>query len=139
MRMDRKQARESIERARVGRLATADAQARPHIVPVTFTVDGDTVVTAVDHKPKTTTELKRMRNIRENPRVALLVDHYEDDWSRLWWSRADGEATLTDTAERADLVDELAAKYRQYRQQPPAGTLIVIGIHRWSGWSSEEA
>lgn len=139
MRMERKQAHHSIEQARVARLATADARARPHLVPVTFAVDGDVVVTAVDHKPKATTALRRLRNIRENPRVTLLVDHYEDDWSRLWWSRADGEAALADAAERPDLVEQLVAKYRQYQRQRPAGTLIVIEVHRWSGWSADEA
>ncbi len=76
--------------ARVARLATADAEGVPHVVPVVFAVEGDTVVVAVDHKPKRTTALKRLANVRANPRVALLADHYaDDDWDALWWARAD--------------------------------------------------
>ena len=84
------EARGRFAAARVARLATADATGQPHLVPVTFAVAGDMVYTAVDAKPKRTTALRRLANVAANPRVSLLVDHYDDDWSRLWWVRADG-------------------------------------------------
>ena len=87
------QARRRFAAARVARLATADAAGRPHIVPITFAVDGDVVYSAVDAKPKRRTALKRLANIAANPAVALLVDHYADDWNELWWVRADGTGT----------------------------------------------
>jgi len=95
------EARSRLATARVARLATADASGRPHLVPVTFAVDSteSAIYIAIDHKPKTTTNLKRLRNIRENPAVSLLADHYEDDWTRLWWVRFDGVARLTTTEE----------------------------------------
>jgi PPOX class probable F420-dependent enzyme len=129
-------ARERFASAPVVRLATADADGRPHLVPVTFTVDGDHVYTAVDHKPKRDRDLKRLRNIRSNPRVAVLADHYTDDWARLWWVRADGTAgILTDPAEMAGPIDLLVRRYRQYREHRPEGPVIAISVHRWSGWT----
>jgi len=123
--------------ARVARLATVDAAGKPHLVPLVFALDGELVYSAVDHKPKRTTDLKRLRNIGTNPRVALLVDHYEDDWSALWWIRVDGIAEVVETGpvwERA--VELLADKYPQYRGHPPDGSVIVITIGRLSGWSA---
>lgn len=97
------------------------------------------VVTAVDHKPKATTDLRRLRDIRDNPRVCLLADHYEDDWERLWWVRADGRARIVEGGdERARAVAWLVRKYAQYRERPPAGPAIVIHVERWSGWSYAE-
>lgn len=96
---------------------------------------GDTIVIAVDHKPKRHTNLKRLRNIAENPAVTLLVDHYEDEWTRLWWVRADGSARVIETEDRPELVDLLLYKYEQYRQTPPEGPIIEITVSRWSGWS----
>ncbi|MFI0468738.1 TIGR03668 family PPOX class F420-dependent oxidoreductase [Saccharopolyspora sp. 5N102] len=137
MRISQQQARNWFARARAARLASADELGRPHLVPITFAIRGDVIVTAVDHKPKRTTNLRRLRNIAANPQVALLADHYEDDWSRLWWARADGEAEPTASAARPDLVAALAEKYPQYREHPPTGTLIVIRVARWSAWSAE--
>ncbi|MEU5847967.1 TIGR03668 family PPOX class F420-dependent oxidoreductase [Saccharopolyspora shandongensis] len=137
MRISQQQARTWFARARVARLASTDELGQPHLVPITFAIRGDVIVTAVDHKPKRTTNLRRLRNIAANPQVALLADHYEDDWSRLWWARADGEAEQTGGAARPDLVAALAEKYPQYRENPPTGTLIVIRVTRWSAWSAE--
>ena len=96
------EARRRFAAARVARLATADAEGVPHLVPVVFAVDGDTIVVAVDRKPKRTTALKRLANVRANPRVALLADHYaDDDWDALWWVRADGAGTVHEPGERA--------------------------------------
>ena len=117
----------------MARLATADAEGRPHIVPVTFALDGDTVFMAVDQKPKRTRALKRLANIAENPRVALLADEYDDDWSRLWWVRADGMARVGELSVRA--LDLLRGRYDQYVADPPEGPAIVVAVERWSGWS----
>ena len=121
--------------ARVARLATAGADGRPHLVPVTFAVHGEEVVIAVDHKPKTTTNLRRLRNIRENDQVSLLVDHYDEDWRQLWWTRVDGTArVLTEDAARAEPVAWLVAKYEQYRDRPPAGPVIRIAVQKVVDW-----
>lgn len=134
MRIDRQQAREWFGRARVARLASADTSGRPHLVPITFAVAGDVVVTAVDHKPKRTTQLRRLRNVVENPQVTVLADHYDDDWDRLWWVRADGRAEVAGAPDHPDLVAALVAKYPQYREERPNGRLIVVRVDRWSGW-----
>ena len=101
----------------------------------------DTVVTVVDHKPKRHQDLKRLRNIHTNPAVSLLVDHYDEDWRQLWWVRADGRARIVPgeaTAERADPVRRLVAKYPQYADRHPRGPVIVIEVTRWSGWAFAE-
>jgi len=91
----------------------------------------------VDAKPKTTTNLRRLRNIAADPRVAVLADHYEQDWAGLWWVRADGVASLLDRpADMAGPLQLLAARYPQYRASPPAGPVISIRVARWSGWAA---
>ncbi|MFR9731364.1 TIGR03668 family PPOX class F420-dependent oxidoreductase [Saccharopolyspora sp. MS10] len=134
MRISHEQARYWFQQAAVARLATADPEARPHLVPVTFAVRGDVLVTAVDHKPKSTTALRRLRNIERNPQVALLVDHYSADWEQLWWARADGRAEVRPAERHPELVGALTAKYEQYRHHPPRLDLIVVRVERWSGW-----
>jgi PPOX class probable F420-dependent enzyme len=129
-------ARARFAAQRVARLATAGQDGQPHVVPITFAVAGDRICTAVDHKPKTTPNLRRLRNIAENPRVALLTDHYADDWAELWWVRADGRASVvTDAEAMRPHLDLLAERYEQYRQARPAGPVIVIEAERWTGWS----
>ena len=121
--------------ARVARLATLASDGRPHLVPCTFCQDGERVFTAVDAKPKTTMALRRLDNIRADPRVSLLVDHYEEDWSALWWVRLDGSARVLDTgSERQRALELLAAKYEQYRVSPPPGAVIEVQIERWRTW-----
>jgi PPOX class probable F420-dependent enzyme len=121
----------------VARLATAGSDGQPHLVPVTFAVDGDLIYSAVDHKPKTTANLRRLRNIRENPRVALLADHYSEDWEDLWWVRVDGRASvIDDEGSMSHPLDVLAERYEQYRQTRPAGPVIVIEAERWTGWGA---
>ena len=137
--MTRDEARRRFAAARVARLATADAVGVPHVVPVVFAVEGDTVVVAVDHKPKRTTALKRLANVRANPRVALLADHYaDDDWDALWWVRADGAGRILDPAEpeAGAGVARLVDRYAQYRTQPPAGPVLAVDVDRWTGWSA---
>ncbi|MFI6795561.1 TIGR03668 family PPOX class F420-dependent oxidoreductase [Streptosporangium canum] len=134
--MDELQARARFRDARVARLATADARGRPHLVPVTFDLDGDTVAFAVDHKPKRTTDLRRLRDIAANDRVCLLVDHYDDDWTRLWWVRADGRARVAgDGADRERALARLAERYPQYCDRPPRGPVVLIAVESWTGWS----
>jgi PPOX class probable F420-dependent enzyme len=136
VRLDETTCRERFAVARVARLATAGRDGQPHIVPVTFALSGETIVTAIDQKPKTTTSLHRLRNIAENPRVSLLVDHYADDWTQLWWVRVDGDArTIEDDEARQEAVRALATKYSQYRDDPPQGSVIEIGVRSWRGWS----
>jgi PPOX class probable F420-dependent enzyme len=136
MRLPEGVARDRFASVPVVRLATADATGRPHLVVTTFAVDGDRVYTAVDAKPKDTRDLKRLRNIRANPRVAMLADHYEDDWTHLWWVRADGTAAVVaDPAAMAGPIALLGDRYRQYRDDPPAGPVIAVTVQRWTGWS----
>jgi PPOX class probable F420-dependent enzyme len=127
--------RERVAAARVGRLATVDAEGRPHVVPICFALDGETLYSAVDEKPKRSRRLKRLANIRGNPRVSVIVDHYEEDWSRLWWVRVDGKAeVLEEAAELERALALLAAKYEQYRAEVPAGSAIAVRIETWRGW-----
>lgn len=136
--MTGEEARRLFAAARVARLATADRSGRPHVVPIVFALDGDTVVSAVDHKPKSSTSLKRFANVAENPSVSLLVDDYNEEWDRLWWARADGTARVLDPgspqADRA--VDLLAGRYPQYQQHRPGGQVLAVEVRRWSGWSA---
>ena len=123
--------------ARVARLATVSGEGQPRLVPVVFAVEHDTVLIAVDHKPKRHRALRRLRNIAENAAVSLLVDHYDDDWDALWWVRADGTATVTDDESvLARARDALGVRYPQHREQPPEGPVIVVEIRRWTGWSA---
>ena len=133
--MTPEQARERFTAARVARLATADAAGRPHLVPIVFAVDGDRVYSVVDAKPKRTGALRRLANVRENSAVALLVDHYDEDWSALWWVRADGEARVLepDDAEARQAVALLAERYPQQQAQ---GAVLAVDVARWSGWSA---
>ena len=132
-----------FERARVARLATTDRESRPHLVPITFALlDDRTIVTAVDHKPKRTSKLRRLDNISAHPAVAVLADHYSDAWDELWWVRVDGTARIVgpagDCGVRDRALDALARRYPQYRETPPAGAVIVIRVERWSGWAAAE-
>jgi PPOX class probable F420-dependent enzyme len=123
--------------ARVARLATTNPDGTPHVVPVVFALAGTTVWTAVDEKPKATTALRRLDNVRARPRLSLLVDHYADDWSALWWVRADGTGTVLDAAEAADGLTTLVAKYEQYQRRPPPGPVLRIEVTRWVSWSAQ--
>ena len=135
--MDADEARRRFAAARVARLATAGADGRPHLVPVCFAVEGDTVYSAVDDvKPKATMRLRRLANVAENPAVSLLVDHYDDDWSALWWVRADGRARVLEAA--PDAVALLVARYPQYRDAPPGGPVLAVHVQRWAGWSASQ-
>ncbi len=132
MRRDEQWVRERFGQSRIARLATVSGDGSPHLVPMVFAVDGTKLISAVDHKPKATTALRRLDNIAVNPFVSVLVDEYDDDWTQLWWARADGWARVEEGYDLAPLL----ARYEQYRDQPPTGPVIVIEIDHWSGWSA---
>ena len=120
----------------VARLATVGGDGAPHLVPCCFVLDGNVAYSVVDHKPKRSAALRRLDNIRANPSVCLLVDHYEDDWSRLWWVRFDGRARLLDSGpEHTSALALLRAKYEQYRATPPSGTVIAIDVTGVRSWA----
>ena len=98
-------------------------------------IKNGTIVTAVDHKPKRTTRLQRLDNIRAHPEVTVLVDHYEDDWTHLWWVRFRGTAEVDDAPDDG-LIKPLIAKYRQYAEVRPAGAAIVIAVNDVTSWSA---
>jgi PPOX class probable F420-dependent enzyme len=135
------EARDRFARARVARLATVGPDGRPHLVPIVFVLVDDVVWSAIDSKPKSTRALRRLDNIRSNPQVSLLVDHYSDDWSALWWVRVDGDARVLGREEEGATaaLDALTAKYRQYQSDPPAGPLVRVDITRWASWSHTPA
>ncbi|MGB6458127.1 MAG: TIGR03668 family PPOX class F420-dependent oxidoreductase [Streptosporangiaceae bacterium] len=137
MRLDPGEARRRFAAAAVLRLATAGADAQPHLVPCTFALDGSgRLVIGIDSKPKSSPNLRRLRNIAENPRVSMLVDHYSDDWAELWWARADGLAAIERSgAEHAGHWRLLRAKYPQYDSQLLDGPVIAVRVTSWSGWS----
>jgi PPOX class probable F420-dependent enzyme len=139
MRIGTKAARARFAEARVARLATAGPDGVPHLVPVTFAVAGDAIFFVVDHKPKTTTNLRRLRNIEANPAVSFLADFYDEDWTALWWVRADGVArTLSDPADRVEPLRVLQQKYAQYRDHPPTGVVVATTITAWQGWTASD-
>ncbi len=123
--------------ARVARLATTDPDGRPHLVPIVFAIEGDTLYSAVDKKPKRSTKLRRIENARARPDVTILVDHYEEDWHRLWWIRLRGRARVLDDGEEFErALTLLLEKYPRYRAEPPDGPVLAIDvtdIREWSG------
>jgi PPOX class probable F420-dependent enzyme len=137
--MERERAVELVEAARVARLATVTADQRVDLVPITYAVDDGRIVTAIDHKPKSTARLKRLDNIRGNPEVSLLLDEYDDaDWSQLWWVRLRGVAHIVEQGELYERsIKALVAKYPQYQTVTPTGPVIVIEVIRWQWWSGE--
>jgi PPOX class probable F420-dependent enzyme len=124
--------------APVAMLATASSAGVPHLVPVVFALPehrDDILYTAVDAKPKTTQRLRRLVNIEHNPVVSLLVDHYDDDWAKLWWVRLDGTASIHHGGvEMATGYALLRAKYPQYRRIELDGPVVTVDISRWSSW-----
>lgn len=125
--------------APVARLGTIGRGGGPHLVPFCFVLDGDVLYSAVDRKPKRSLRLRRLQNAAADPRVSVLVDHYETDWSRLWWIRLDGRArTLPPGAEAGRAISQLEAKYAQYRLEPPPGPVLRIDVERWTGWAASE-
>jgi PPOX class probable F420-dependent enzyme len=137
MRLDPAEARARFTPARVLHLATADRACVPHLVPCTFVIDdAGRIVIGIDNKPKTTQNLRRLRNIQQNPRVSLLADDYDEDWNRLWWARADGTADIEhDGAGHDTHWRQLCSKYPQYNGQVLDGPVITVTVDQWSGWA----
>jgi PPOX class probable F420-dependent enzyme len=128
--------RERVAGARVARLATIDPDGRPHVVPIVFVLDGDTLYTAVDAKPKRSRRLRRIENARERPDVTVLVDHYDDDWRRLWWVRLRGRARVLDGGDEAErAIQLLVEKYEQYRLERPTVPVLAVDVQDWRGWN----
>ena len=129
--------RRLVSLAPVARLATVRRDGRPHVVPICFVVVEEVVYSAVDDKPKRHRHLQRISNITATGTASLLVDEYDEDWSRLWWVRLDGKARLVDnTAETERAIHLLSGKYPQYRDEPPSGPVLAVDIERWVGWSA---
>jgi PPOX class probable F420-dependent enzyme len=138
MRLEPADARRRFAASPVLRLATADEDGRPHVVPCTFAVDGaGRVAIGIDNKPKSSSSgLRRLRNIAANPRVSMIVDHYAEDWMQLWWARADGIASIEESGlSHAACWDLLRDKYPQYAAQALDGPVIVVQIESWTGWA----
>jgi PPOX class probable F420-dependent enzyme len=134
---DPAEARRRFAEARVAALATLDPSGRPHQVPVTFVVAAGSVWTAIDEKPKGLTTLRRLTNIRSDPRVSLLVQHWDEDWSRLWWVRADGAATVDDSqASLQQVAGLLRRKYPQYGDVGITGPVVEVSVGTWRGWAA---
>lgn len=135
--VDSDEMRARVEPARVARLATVGADGRPHLVPVCFALLGEVVYSAVDHKPKRTTHLRRLANVQATGQASLLIDEYGEDWRTLWWVRLDGNARVVgDPVEANRAVAALVGKYPQYARQPPSGPVLAVTVTRWSGWSA---
>jgi PPOX class probable F420-dependent enzyme len=123
--------------ARIARLATTDPDGRPHLVPIVFAIEGDTLYSAVDSKPKRSRTLRRIENARARPDVTILVDHYEEDWGRLWWIRVRGRArVLADGDELVHALTLLTVKYEQYRAEPPDGPVLAVDITDVREWTA---
>jgi PPOX class probable F420-dependent enzyme len=124
--------------ARVATLATTDPDSRPHLVPIVFALEGDTLYSAVDRKPKRSSKLRRIENARARPDVTILVDHYEEEWGRLWWMRLRGRARVLDEGEeRERALALLQEKYPQYRSEPPDGPVLAVDVTDVRAWSGD--
>jgi PPOX class probable F420-dependent enzyme len=128
---------ERLTAARIARLATTDPDGRPHLVPIVFAIEGETLYSAVDRKPKRSSRLRRIENARTRPDVTILVDHYEEDWTRLWWVRLRGRARVLDEGdERERALALLTQKYAQYRSDPPDGPVLAVDVTDVRDWSA---
>lgn len=135
--MNREEVQRRFAAAQVAHLATIRPTGTPHLIPITFVLEGKTVLWAVDHKPKTSDRLQRLFNIETHPEVSLMVDHYHDDWRYLWWVRADGKArVITDDDEADDAIELLVRKYKPYRERRPQGPVVAIDVKKWRGWTA---
>jgi PPOX class probable F420-dependent enzyme len=134
--LDLERMRALVAEARAGSLATIDPDGRPNLVPIVYAIDGDVLVSAVDRKPKESWRLRRLSNIRARPEVTVLVDHYDEDWDRVWWVRLRGRGRVAEEGlDRDRAVDVLVQKYPQYRRDPPDGPAILIDLVEWRGWA----
>jgi PPOX class probable F420-dependent enzyme len=123
-----------LSQARVAHLATIRPDGRPHLVPICFAIAGNTLYFAIDQKPKRRLDLQRLRNIQASSRVSILVDHYEDDWTKLWWIRLDGHASEVTGARRMRSLELLANRYPQYAATRPPGPVVAVQIDHTVAW-----
>lgn len=135
--MDADAARQRFAEARVARLATITPDGRPHLVPIVFALRGDTVLSAVDAKPKRSAALARLANVATHPEASVLADHYEEDWSTLWWARGDGHARVLEP-DRPEARDAIARLRERYPQQRVTGAVLALDVERWSGWAAAD-
>jgi PPOX class probable F420-dependent enzyme len=137
--VDEARARALLSGERIARFGTVARDGRPHLVPICFVLDGAVIYHAVDHKPKATRRLARLANLAADPRATVLADHYEEDWSALWWVRADGRARVLEdmtAPEAARALDLLVERYPQYREHRPAGPVIALDVELLTGWTA---
>lgn len=118
-------------------LASVGPGGRPHIVPLVFALLEETIYSVVDQKPKRGPNLRRLANVRADPRVALMVDHYSEDWQALWWVRADGTGRIL-APEGSESARALSALAGRYPQQRPMGEILAVDVERWTGWSARK-
>lgn len=125
-------------RARVARLGTVAVAERAQLVPCCFALDeGPVAYSAVDDKPKRSARLQRLANVAAHPTATLLVDHYDEDWTTLWWIRASGPAFVLDGgAEHDRAIAVLLAKYEQYFTHALNGPVLAIQLTSWRAWSA---
>jgi PPOX class probable F420-dependent enzyme len=129
--------RQRVSESQVARLATVDPDGRPHLVPIVYALEGNTLYSAVDEKPKRSRRLRRIENARVRPDVAVLIDRYDDDWTQLWWVRLRGRARVLDRGEEAQhALAILREKYPQYRDAPPGVPVLAIEVDEWRGWEA---
>ena len=134
------QAQDSFLRsARTGHLATADVKGQPHVIPVCYAFDGESIYSVLDAKPKTTPlkNLRRVRNILANPQVSLVVDHYDEDWKQLQYILVSGNAEMLESGEEwAQAIANLRQKYPQYKSMDLNNSPVIkINPARYSPWS----
>jgi PPOX class probable F420-dependent enzyme len=129
--------RRLVSEARVARVATTDPDGRPNLVPFCFVLDGETLYSEVDEKPKTTPRVRRLDNVEARPeRIAVIVDHYEEDWPKVWWVRLRGRGrVIWNTPEAQRAHELLREKYPQYREMSPLGEVLALDIGEWRGWA----
>jgi PPOX class probable F420-dependent enzyme len=137
--VDHDEMRRRVSAARVARLATIDPDGTPNVVPLVFVLEGDTLYSSVDQKPKRTRELRRLANLRRDPRFTVLIDHYEEDWPTVWWVRLRGHGRVLEQGpEREQAIRFLAEKYEQYEEEAPQGAVIALDVEEWRGWAYTE-
>lgn len=133
--MDAQAARARFAEARVARLATITPGGRPHLVPIVFALSGDTVYSAVDAKTKRSPRLARLANVAAHPEASVLADHYDEDWSALWWARGDGHARVLEPDE-PEALDAIVRLGERYPQQQVTGAVLALEVERWTGWAA---
>jgi PPOX class probable F420-dependent enzyme len=131
-------ANELLETARVGRLGLLDQEGGPRVLPVTYAIADGRIWSAIDRKPKRPGEPARLRFLRRDPRAALTVDRYSDDWDQLAWAQVLGRVSIIEVADGANGLEALSAKYEQYRREPPPGPLLALQPERYLWWRAAD-